>query len=308
MKAFYTLILSFCLMVSACSTQSFQTNEHGTRWRWDNGIIVVETPERPANQKSVTGLALPKLEVIRMGFVGLGTNVTYTVGAVERFTSIPDVQIVALCGYEQESTDKCLSSLQKASLPKAAVYFGKKGYEQLCKRDDIDLVYITADCQHHFPVAMCALENGKHVAIEAPSVLKMKERWNLVDMSEKTRKHCMPLILKKYTEISKVIEDHGNMNSIMDSRLVYCLQNGLPLDMDVYNLAEWCCRSELDSLSMNHDHAAVVMPDFSRGERNVIKHCKPAYATPEDEAASMEKAKAFTIKLKEQGAKEWAAE
>ena len=29
-------------------------------------------------------------------------------------------------------------------------------------------------------------------------------------------------------------------------------------------------------------------------------------ATPEEEAAAMEKAKAFTAKLKEQGAKEWA--
>ena len=28
---------------------------------------------------------------------------------------------------------------------------------------------------------------------------------------------------------------------IMESRLVYCLQNGLPLDMDVYDLAEWPC-------------------------------------------------------------------
>lgn len=45
---------------------------------------------------------------------------------------------------------------------------GRKGYEQLCKRDDIDLVYVATDWLHHFPVAMCALENGKNVAIEVP--------------------------------------------------------------------------------------------------------------------------------------------
>ncbi len=30
------------------------------------------------------------------------------------------------------------------------------------------------------------------------------------------------------------------MDFIMDYRLIYCLRNGLPLDMDVYDLAEWC--------------------------------------------------------------------
>lgn len=40
----------------------------------------------------------------------------------------------------------------------------------------------------------------------------------------------------------------------------------------------------------------------------MTKGYKHAYASPEDENANMEKAKAFTAKLKEQGAKEWAKE
>ena len=40
---------------------------------------------------------------------------------------------------------------------------------------------------------MCAMENGKNVAIEVPSAMNLKECWALVDMSEKTRKHCMIL-------------------------------------------------------------------------------------------------------------------
>ena len=83
-------------------------------------------------------------------FVGLGMRGP---GAVERFTYIPGVQIVALCDYEQERAEKCQKFLQKASMPKAAVYSGEKGYEQLCKRDDIDLVYVATDWLHHFPVA-----------------------------------------------------------------------------------------------------------------------------------------------------------
>ena len=112
--------------------------------------------------------------------------------------------------------------------------------------------------------------------------------------------------LKKYGEMAKEVGGHGGMDFVMDSRLVYCLQNGLPLDMDVYDLAEWCCLAELGELSMDNGCAAVAFPDFTRGEWNVVKGYKHAYASPEEEAAAMEKAKAFTAKLKEQGAKEWA--
>ena len=107
--------------------------------------------------------------------------------------------------------------------------------------------------------------------------------------------------------MAKEVGGPGGMDFIMDSRLVYCLQNGLPLDMDVYDLAEWCCLAELGELSMDNGCAAVTFPDFTRGEWNKVKGYRHAYAAPADEEAAMEKAKAFTSKLKEQGAKEWAA-
>ena len=78
-------------------------------------------------------------------------------------------------------------------MPAADIYSGEKGYEEICKRKDIDLVYIATDWLHHFPVAKCAMENGKHVAIEVPSAMNMHEIWQLIDMSEKTRLHCVML-------------------------------------------------------------------------------------------------------------------
>ena len=192
MKITNFLALGICLLFGSCTMQksTVQVNDKGTEWEWNKGTIVVKTPERPAGQESVIGLALPKMEVVRVGFVGLGMRGP---GAVSRFTYIPGTQIVALCDYEKERAEKCQKYLKEASLPKAAVYSGDKGYEELCKRDDIDLVYIATDWLHHFPVAKCALENGKNVAIEVPSAMNLKECWELVDLSEKNRKHCMIL-------------------------------------------------------------------------------------------------------------------
>ena len=476
-------MFGLCLAVCACTSApdaGVQTNDKGTRWSWNKGTIVVETPARPEGQQSVLGLTAPKLEVVRVGFVGLGMRGP---GAVERFTYIPGTQVVALCDYDKARAEQCQQLLKKASMPPAAIYSGEKGYEELCQRDDIDLVYIATDWLHHFPVAMCALEHGKHVAIEVPSAMNLSECWALINMSEKTRKHCMILenccydwfemntlnmaqngvfgeviraqgayihnlspfwdhywkngegdklgwrldynmrhrgdvyathglgpvaqalnihrgdrmetlvamdtksvigkalvearadsacnsfrngdhtttlirtaqgkvieiqhnvmtpqpynrlyqltgtkgfankypvegyaleealvekyqhpILKKYGEMAKEVGGHGGMDFVMDSRLVYCLQNGLPLDMDVYDLAEWCCLAELGELSMDNGCAPVAIPDFTRGEWNVQKGYQHAYASPADEAASMEKAKAFTAKLKEEGKKAW---
>ena len=37
------------------------------------------------------------------------------------------------------------------------------------------------------------MENGKNVAIEVPSAMNLQECWDLINLSEKTRKHCMIL-------------------------------------------------------------------------------------------------------------------
>ena len=151
---------------------------------------MVDTPARPAGQQNVLGLTVPKMETVRVAFVGLGMRGP---GAVERFTYIPGVQIMALCDYEEARAEKCQKYLRDAGLPPADIYYGEKGYEELCKRSDIDLVYVATDWDHHFPVAKCALENGKHTAIEVPSAMNLEQCWELINLSEKTRKHCMIL-------------------------------------------------------------------------------------------------------------------
>ncbi|MBO6059797.1 MAG: hypothetical protein J6P67_06630, partial [Bacteroidaceae bacterium] len=109
----------------------------------------------------------------------------------------------------------------------------------------------------------------------------------------------------KYGEEAKEVGGHGGMDFIMDSRFVYCLRNGLPLDMDVYDLAEWCCLAELGSISMDNGNMPVEVPDFTRGHWNDVKGYRHAWATPEEEAQTEAAAKAFTAQLKEFGAIYW---
>ena len=101
-----------------------QSISPSTKWHWDKGTIVVETPSRPDGQQHVLGLTAPKLATVRVGFVGLGMRGP---GAVERFTHIPGVNIVALCDYEEGRAERCQQYLRNAGLPPAQVYSGEKG-------------------------------------------------------------------------------------------------------------------------------------------------------------------------------------
>ena len=471
-----------------------------------NGKAVTEVPQRAAEQKSALNMATPKLKAVRVAFVGLGMRGH---DAVERWTHIPGIQVMALCDHERDRAERCQEYLHKASMPAADIYYGEDGYKELCKRKDIDLVYIAPDWKHHFPVAKEALNNGKHVAVEVPAAMNLSEIWQLIDLSEKKRLHCMMLenccydffelnslnmaqkgvfgevlyvqgayrhelspywdaywkkdaqdklgwrleynqkfrgdvyathglgpiaevlnihrgdkmktlvamdtksvngkklvedrtgkpctefrngdqttlistengkvieihhnvmtpqpynrmyqltgtkgfankypfegfalssdelkksgvtpssdnlsghsylsnvdakalvekyespIVAKYEKQAKEVGGHGGMDFIMDSRLVYCLQNGLPLDIDVYDLAEWCCLAELGSISMDNGNIPVEVPDFTRGQWNEVKGFHHAYASPADEAQAAKDAMDFTAKLKEKGKKYW---
>ena len=428
------------------------------------GPIKVKVPARPAGQENVIGLTVPAMDTVRIGFVGLGARGPY---AVDRYTYIPGVKIVALCDVIPDNVEKVQKALENRGFPRAAGYSGDtEVYKQLCERDDIDLVYICTDWVHHTPIALYAMEHGKNVACEVPMATSLEEIWALINMSEKTRKHCMmlenccydffemsclamaqagvfgevlhvegsylhyldpywggywnnwrldfnqkhkgdvypthglgpiaqvlgihrgdrfktlvamdtkpsngpravkrmtgqngddfqngdetstmirtengktilvehdvltprpydrmyqivgshgfaekypverivlradqlqenpasedlsekhlnaeemaklqqkyrsPILTPELEELAKKVGGHGGMDFIMDYRLVYCLRNGLPLDMDVYDMAEWCCLAELGAISIEHGSMPVEVPDFTRGAWNQLK-------------------------------------
>ena len=457
------LIIALLVMVACvacCNTPS------GENYKTKGGMIVFDDPARAAGQESMLGFAADPIPVVRVGFVGLGMRGP---GAVNRFTHLEGVEIKGLCDLEQKNVSKCQPMLERAGMPKAAEYVGEEAYKELCERDDVDLIYIATDWLNHTPIALYAMEHGKHVAIEVPAATSLEECWQLVDTSERTRRHCMMLencvydffeltclnmaqqgvfgeilhaegayihnlspywddyhgnwrldfnqkhrgdvyathgfgpvcqalnihrgnrlnylvcmdtksvlglekakakmgatefangdhtttliktekgqtielqhnvytprpynrlyqltgtkgfankypingftftegqlkegivpegqrldehgfasqeimaaalqaykhpIHKEIEEKAKQVGGHGGMDFVMDYRLVYCLQNGLPLDQDVYDAAEWSCIGELSATSAKHNSMPVAVPDFTRGDWNKLQGVK----------------------------------
>jgi hypothetical protein len=78
-------------------------------------------------------------------------------------------------------------------------------------------------------------------------------------------------ITKEIGELARKVGGHGGMDFIMDYRLIYCLRNGLPLDQDVYDAAEWSSIIELSRISVENNSMPVAVPDFTRGAWNKVQ-------------------------------------
>lgn len=143
--------------------------------------------ERPRKFPPVT--KAPRLEKVRMGFVGVGLQGSSHVG---NFLKIDGVEVKAVCDIVPGKVKRIQKWVQDAGQPKPAAYDrGDWDFKRLCEREDLDLVFNAAPWRWHVPISVAAMENGKHAATEVPAALTLDECWRMVETSEKTRKYCV---------------------------------------------------------------------------------------------------------------------
>lgn len=127
------------------------------------------------------------LPVVRIGFIGLGARGLKT---VERYTDIAGAEIKCLADLSAEATERANRLLALSGRPVARLYSGEDAWREVCRQDDIDLVYICTDWATHAEMAIEAMEQGKHVAVEVPLATSIEDCWRVVRTAERTRRHC----------------------------------------------------------------------------------------------------------------------
>jgi predicted dehydrogenase len=144
----------------------------------------------PARQ-SVAGMRFDPRSTVRLGVIGTGGRGN---SLVDEFMAVPGVEIKAICDVVADKAEKTKGRIVQAGKPTPAVYHrGDHAYEELVARDDLDLVIIATPWIWHTPMALAGMKQGKHVAVEVPAARTIDECWELVDMSESTRRHCVQL-------------------------------------------------------------------------------------------------------------------
>ncbi|MGC8865535.1 MAG: Gfo/Idh/MocA family protein [Bacteroidales bacterium] len=149
-------------------------------------------PQTPARRgKTMMGFSAEPLKTVRIGIIGLGMR---GMDGVTRLLQVEGTRITAVCDLLAERVQEAQKIVRKMRNEEAAGYAGsEEAWMQLCHRDDVDLVYICTPWKWHTPMAVYAMKQGKHTAIEVPAATTLEECWELVDTSEETRRHCMML-------------------------------------------------------------------------------------------------------------------
>ena len=136
---------------------------------------------------NMRGYAAPALDVVRVGVMGLGNRGS---GTVRRLASLEGVEIIALCDVRPERVDASVEEISNHHSP-ATYSDGYDDWKRMVERDDLDLIAIATPWEGHAEQALFAMEHDKHVYVELPAAQTMKECWQLVETSERTRKHCV---------------------------------------------------------------------------------------------------------------------
>ena len=136
------------------------------------------------------GFSVKPMERIRVGVIGVGNRGSY---GAQRLATVPGVELTAICDLRAERLARTQEMVRKLGKPTPREYTGPEGWRRLCGADDIDVVYVVTDWEHHCEMCVYAMECGKHAFTEVPCATTVEGCWELVETAERTRRHCMML-------------------------------------------------------------------------------------------------------------------
>ena len=146
------------------------------------------TPFIPApSKRHVIGLRCAPIPKVRIGLVGLGQRGMRT---LERYAFISGAAITCIADINADALAEANDRLARSGRDRALTFAGKDGWQEMCRLRDLDLIYICTDWASHCEMAVEAMRQGKHAAVEVPAATTVEECRLLVETAERTRRHC----------------------------------------------------------------------------------------------------------------------
>ena len=167
------------------------------------------------------GFRVKPMETIRVGVVGVGSR---GMGMISRVSKLPGVEVAALCDIQDAKINAAKGSLARQKRPEPKVYKGPEAYKALCGSGDVDVIYNTTPWHLHVPVALAAMEGGKHVFTEVTSAMTVEDCWKMVETAERRKVHCMQLENCIYGEIEMLtfnLVRQGVLGEVMHAEGAY---------------------------------------------------------------------------------------
>ena len=148
--------------------------------------------ERAIDAQYMGDFAAPKIENVRIGIIGVGARGS---GHIKQLASIEGTEIVAICDvYEdlvKRSMKACKSIDRNRHFQIKAYYGDENQWLKMLKTEKLDAVFVATNWNNHAPMAIQSMKEGAHAFVEVPLAVNLDEMWDIVNTSEKTKKHCM---------------------------------------------------------------------------------------------------------------------
>jgi hypothetical protein len=148
-----------------------------------------QAPRRKPGQKTMIGVPFAAHRTVRVGVIGLGNR---GASMITGWAAVPGCTVTAVCDIRADRAERAADRLESKGVPRPAEYGGSvDSYARMLRRDDIDLVYVATPWEFHYEHGRAALLSGRHAVVELPVATELRQLWDLVDTSERTRRHLM---------------------------------------------------------------------------------------------------------------------
>ena len=146
---------------------------------------------RSSDQQYMGDFASPKLQNIKAAFIGVGYRGK---GHIKLFASLPGTEVVGISDLYEDNVEASMDIINKLNKPtkKIKTYWGNENkWKTMLKDVKPDIVFISTNWNSHGEMAVETMKNYAHAFVEVPLALNINELWNIVNTSEKYKKHCM---------------------------------------------------------------------------------------------------------------------
>lgn len=160
------------------------------------------------------------MKTIKVGMIGAGAIAASHIGGVQ---SHPQGEVVAIADL---SKPRAKEMADKFGVPATLTK-----WEDLVANPEIDAVAIALPNFLHAPVTLAALKAGKHVILDKPFALDMKEANQVVAAAKKARKVMMVGMNQRYlqdAQIARVLVDRGELGEIYHAKAYWRRRSGCP--------------------------------------------------------------------------------
>ena len=127
---------------------------------------------------------------IRAAFIGINRGSTH----LKNFATLTGTEVVALCDLYEDIVEREYGKLKTYTdnFDNLKKYWGDEDKWKLML-DEVkpDVVFISTNWNSHAPMAIESMKKGAHAFVEVPLAVTLEEMWDIVNTSEKTKKHCM---------------------------------------------------------------------------------------------------------------------